>query len=212
MIRNIIWDVDGTLFDTYPAIADAFQLAVKDLGHDVPIERITASAKRSLGYCFTHLANEYGLNESEIGKRFDQYYSLMRPQDQSPFPGVISICQYICAQGGKNLIISHRGNTGVSELLSIHQMNSLFSGQITRDDGFPKKPNPAAFIATLQRFRLDPTETITIGDRDIDILAGQAAGLFSCLFSEDNSKCAPDFIFTKFEELDVFLLNRNNKG
>ncbi len=32
MIRNIIWDADGTLFDTYPAIASAFQAAMADLG------------------------------------------------------------------------------------------------------------------------------------------------------------------------------------
>jgi phosphoglycolate phosphatase-like HAD superfamily hydrolase len=34
MFRNIIWDVDGTLFDTYPAIARAFQTALNDLGSD----------------------------------------------------------------------------------------------------------------------------------------------------------------------------------
>jgi phosphoglycolate phosphatase-like HAD superfamily hydrolase len=30
MFRNIIWDVDGTLFDTYPAIARAFKAALMD--------------------------------------------------------------------------------------------------------------------------------------------------------------------------------------
>ncbi|MGE5598647.1 MAG: HAD hydrolase-like protein, partial [Bacteroidota bacterium] len=32
MLRNIIWDVDGTLFDTYPPIAKAFQEALDELG------------------------------------------------------------------------------------------------------------------------------------------------------------------------------------
>ena len=144
MIQNIIWDVDGTLFDTYPAMARAFQLAMKDLGHDVTVKRIIDLAKQSLGYCVTTLANEYGLDENEIGRRFEQYYSLARPEDQTPFPGVINICQTICAQGGKNLIVSHRGNAGVTELLSIHHMESLFSGQITRDDGFPKETKPGS--------------------------------------------------------------------
>lgn len=212
MIRNIIWDVDGTLFDTYPAIAEAFRLAVKDLGHDAPIERITAGAKQSLGYCVSDLANQYGLNENEIGIRFEEYYRLMHPEDQAPFPGVVEICDSICSRGGRNLIITHRGNLGVNELLTAHQMSELFSGQITRDDGYPKKPDPAAFIAFLQQYQLNPAETITVGDRDIDILAGQAAGIVSCLFGANKGNCSPDFSFTQYDELAAFLAQRNKEG
>ena len=32
MYRNLIWDLDGTLFDTYPAIAGAFRTALLGLG------------------------------------------------------------------------------------------------------------------------------------------------------------------------------------
>lgn len=133
----------------------------------------------------------------------------MRPEDQPPFPGVVKICKTICSQGGKNLIVTHPGNKGVSELLTAHQMRALFFGQITRDDGFPKKPDPAAFVAIVQRYQLNPTETITVGDRDIDILAGQAAGIFSCFFGVDKGKCTPDFIFTQYDELNAFLVDRN---
>ena len=63
----------------------------------------------------------------------------------------------------------------------------------------------------LQRFQLNPTETITVGDRDIDILAGQAAGIFSCFFGADAGKSSPDFIFTQYDELYAFLLDRNKK-
>ncbi len=212
MIRNIIWDVDGTLFDTYPAIVEAFRQAVKDLGHDAPIEGITAAAKQSLGYCAADLANTYKLDENQIGLRFEEHYSLMRPEDQAPFPGVIEICNAICSRGGRNVIITHRGNLGVNELLTTHQMSDLFSGQITRDDGYPKKPDPAAFTAMLERFQLNPKETMTVGDRDIDILAGQAAGIFSCFFGTDAGKSKPDFIFTRYDELYAFLLNHNTKA
>jgi len=38
MFRNIIWDVDGTLFDTYPSMAKAFQAALSDLGEAVSLK------------------------------------------------------------------------------------------------------------------------------------------------------------------------------
>ena len=31
-MRNYIWDFDGTLFDTYPAMVDGAQQALKDFG------------------------------------------------------------------------------------------------------------------------------------------------------------------------------------
>ncbi len=186
-------------------------LAVNDLGHDAPIERLTAAAKQSLGYCVNELANTHGLDENKIGEGFDRHYNVMRPEDQPPFPGVVKICKAICSRGEKNLIITHRGDRGVSELLSAHKMNDLFSGQITRDDGFPKKPDPAAFVAILDKYQLNPAETITVGNRDIDIHAGQAAGVFSCFFGADPGKCTPNLLITEFDELYKFLLNRNKK-
>ena len=40
MFRNIIWDVDGTLFDTYPAIAQAIKAALHELGKDASLNNI----------------------------------------------------------------------------------------------------------------------------------------------------------------------------
>jgi phosphoglycolate phosphatase-like HAD superfamily hydrolase len=56
MIRNIIWDVDGTLFDTYPAIAQAFKAALNDLGADASLDWIEGLARKSLGRCASTLA------------------------------------------------------------------------------------------------------------------------------------------------------------
>ncbi len=61
MIRNIIWDADGTLFDTYPAIASAFQAAMADLGVNAPLDWIQSLAKKSVGMCETTLAEHYQL-------------------------------------------------------------------------------------------------------------------------------------------------------
>ena len=74
MFRNIIWDVDGTLFDTYPAIAKAFQVALNDLGKDASLDRIEDLAKISISYCVTTLANQCQLNEEDIAQAFGEHY------------------------------------------------------------------------------------------------------------------------------------------
>jgi len=45
MYKNIIWDFDGTLFDSYPAIAGAFLSALLDHGTTGDLLKITALAK-----------------------------------------------------------------------------------------------------------------------------------------------------------------------
>jgi hypothetical protein len=62
MIRNIIWDVDGTLFDTYPSFANSFRQAVNDLGKDAPLDWITQAAKISMDHCITALSERCELN------------------------------------------------------------------------------------------------------------------------------------------------------
>ena len=201
MIRNIIWDLDGTLFDTYPAIAKAFKAALNDLGHDAPPDWIESLAKISLGHCASILIEKYQLTEEALDQAFDRHYSHTRPAEQPPFPGVRAVCQFVCSLGGKNVIVTHRGCAGMLELLAANQMTDYFAGYLTHDDGYPKKPDPAAFEAILQAHDLKREETIAVGDRDIDIQAGRAAGVFTCLFGDEVEGITADFTVRSFDEL-----------
>jgi phosphoglycolate phosphatase-like HAD superfamily hydrolase len=210
MFRNIIWDVDGTLFNTYPAIAKAFQVALNDFGKDASLDWIEGLAKVSLGYCVTTLASQSQLDENDFGQAFEKHYDLTPLEEQPPFPGVINVCEYICTLGGMNVIITHRGHEGTSELLSAHKMNHYFTACLARDDGYPKKPNPAVFEAMLKMCNLQREETIAIGDRDIDVLAGRAAGIFTCLFGLKVDGVIADLTINSFDELYRYLVKKNS--
>ena len=205
MFRNIIWDVDGTLFDTYPAITRAFRAALNDLGKDAALDRIAGLARKSLGYCVAALAGQCQLDEKDIGRAFEAHYDRTPPQEQPPFPGVITVCETICTLGGMNVIITHRERQSTHELLAAHKMTGYFSACLARDDGYPKKPDPAAFAAMLKLHNLAREETLAVGDRDIDVLAGRAAGLFTCLFGPEDDRAAADLTISSFDELHRYL-------
>ena len=201
MIHNLIWDVDGTLFDTYPSFAKAFKLAINDLGKDVPLEWITTQAKVSLDFCAEALAERCQLNEDTIAEKFDYHYSHFTALDQPPFNSVIEICKFITTSGGKNLIVTHRHTAGLIRLLEAYNMRQFFSGWATADDNYKRKPDPEAFLATITSHSLNPDETLTVGDRDIDILAGQAAGIHACFFGDPPSTCKPELVIQDFHQL-----------
>ncbi len=210
MFRNIIWDVDGTLFDTYPAIARAFQAGLHDLGKEAALNWVAGLARISLSQCVTTLAEHYHLEEDTLGEAFEKYYDQVTPEQQPPFPGVIAICAYICGMGGKNVIVTHRGLAGTQELLAAHNMTHYFAGCLTRGDGYPRKPHPAAFEAAIQIHNLPKAETLTVGDRGIDILAGKAAGLFTCRFGFDAEEAMADLTITSFDELYGYLNSQSS--
>ena len=200
-IRNIIWDVDGTLFDTYPAIARAYRAALREFGQDAGLPRIVALARDSLSRCTASLAEEYGLDTAGFEATVAHYYERTPLTDQPPFPGAKEVCEQICRAGGQNVIVTHRGPRGTAELLAAAGLSGLFSGSITRADPYPRKPDPAAFNAIIKRHGLRRDATMAIGDRDIDVLAGKAAGLVTCFFGEASAGVDADITITDFEEL-----------
>lgn len=203
-IRNIVWDVDGTLLDTYPAIARAFRAALNDLGHDAPLRRIASLARESLGTCAATLAEERGVDLARLEARVAEHYERTQPEEQPPFPGVREVCDRICRAGGQNVIVTHRGPKGTAELLTRNGLSGYFSGSVTRADGYARKPDPAAFDAIVERNHLQRSETLAIGDRDIDIAAARAAGLATCLFgpsSTEGPEIDADLVIADFGEL-----------
>jgi HAD superfamily hydrolase (TIGR01549 family) len=205
MVRNIIWDVDGTLFDTYPSIAKAFKKALHELGAEGPLDWIQDLARESLGHCAAALAEKYHLETDHLEKAFIEHYSHVTDEEAPLFPGVLEVCQHICAIGGKNVIVTHRGLKGTLELLGAHNMTGYFAGYLTRDDGYPRKPDPAIFEAALVKYHLKREETLTVGDREIDIAAGQSAGIRSCFFGIQPDGLEADLAISNFDDLYRFL-------
>jgi phosphoglycolate phosphatase-like HAD superfamily hydrolase len=207
MIQHLIWDVDGTLFDTYPAIARSFQAAAHDLGATVAYDEVMRLAQVSVDHCATTLSTTYALAADQLEELFDQHYRTITPEDQPPFAGVEAVCDHIRVRGGLNLIVTHRRRAGLDRLLATHRLTDYFADITSHDDAYPRKPDPAAFIALIERHQLPREATLGVGDRDIDILAAQAAGLRAALFGANTGTSTPDFVFTDYT---VFLHQLNN--
>ena len=198
MIQHLIWDVDGTLFDTYPSIAQAVQAALHDLGVAAPFDEIMRLAQTSLDHCLTTLSNTYALPVEQLEELFDQHYQTITPEDQPPFAGVEAVCEHIRVRGGLNLIVTHRGRVGLDRLLAAHRLTAYFADITSHDDAYPRKPDPAAFNALIEKHQLPQETTLGIGDRDIDILAAQAAGLHAALFGTNYGASKPDIVFKDY--------------
>jgi HAD superfamily hydrolase (TIGR01509 family) len=204
--RYLLWDFDGTLFDTYPPLVRAIERALAEFEISEPRGVITSLLDDTLSACVSTLVEKHGLDAAAFEAQIDYYWGQTTPRDNPPFPGVIHVCERFLAAGGRNYIVTHRGRESMMGLLEWYKVTGLFADCLTRDDGYPRKPDPASFQAMIEKHGLPRAEVLVIGDRRLDILAGQAAGLHTCLFSaQPMPDLKPDYVIAAYDELGALL-------
>jgi phosphoglycolate phosphatase-like HAD superfamily hydrolase len=81
----------------------------------------------------------------------------------------------------------------------------LFPYAICADEGYPRSPT-GRLPALIERHGLSPAQGLAVGDRPIDVLAGQAAGLRACLFGPDSvPDLRPDYHVQSMADLHALL-------
>jgi HAD superfamily hydrolase (TIGR01509 family) len=207
MIRNILWDLDGTLFDTYPAITYAISKSLNEIGQSVALNVIDGLARHSIAHCLETLSQRFKLDPNMLGDRFAESYRRIDPANQPPYPGVRDVCALIHARGGLNVIVTHRGVYSTQRLLDTHHMTAYFDDIFSVEQGYPRKPDPAMLLAAMEKYTLNPGDTLVVGDRELDILAGQAAGVHTCLFGNSSLTVSADLRVTNHQQLLAMLLD-----
>lgn len=209
MIRYLIWDVDGTLFDTYPAINRAFGRALAALGASAPAGWVERLTKTSMEECLSTLSATFELDQEGLLAEFRAQHRAMPRKEQRPFPGVAAVCERVLADDGANVAVTHRGRESTLALLAAHDMERYFVDVIAGDEGYPRKPDPAAFETLIARHGFRRAETLAIGDRALDVLAGQAAGVRTCLFGPPLEGITADIRIEDYAELDRLIAAEN---
>ena len=173
-LKNYIWDFDGTLFDTYPVMLRALkQVMIK---HDIHYDGDLAYFIKK--YSIRKFAKQYGTDAL-----LDDYHQLETTlQTQvACYPGIPAILKQIIDTGGQHFILSHRDDKTYDYL---GELSPLFTEIITSDNHFARKPDPESLIYLIDKYQLKLDQTVMVGDRPLDILAGQNAGIKTILFDE----------------------------
>jgi HAD superfamily hydrolase (TIGR01509 family) len=201
MLRAVIWDFDGTICDTYPAIAGAINAALASFSVATSLAHVIALASTSQEYCIRTLATEFGVPYPQLDTIFHETYQRIRLCDQAPFPGLSALCKRLAGSNVLQCIVTHRRRESLLRLLSTHGLESYFTHIIAADDGFPRKPAPDAMAHVLATYAIAPADALVIGDRDVDILAGQAIGALTCLFRATFPAIVPTYSIWDYAEL-----------
>ena len=201
---NIIWDFDGTLFDTYPAMCRDLQAVMEGLGVHASLEdllpRFTTSRETVLAWC----GEQAGMTTQEVDKIYRAWVTEHGQPEAYPFPHVRSILERFQAAGGRNFVFTHRSGS-VHDYLAGADLTKYFTDVVSAGTTYARKPAPAGNLHIIETHGLDKARTLAVGDRELDVLAAKNAGIHACLFSPEHRETAADHRIRDFTELDALL-------
>ena len=179
--ENYIWDLGGTLLDNYESSSHAFSATLWSMAERVVLRTDVYDAlKVSTAYAVEKFA-------SDLPGFLEEYKKLEAEELEKPilFSGAKKVLTSLSVNGKKNFMISHR-NHQVLTILSAAEIGSYFTEVVTADNGFKRKPAPESINYLLSKYKLNPKKTVMIGDRSLDIEAGNAAGVETIYFDSSN--------------------------
>jgi phosphoglycolate phosphatase-like HAD superfamily hydrolase len=207
MIKNIIWDFDGTLFDTYPDIIKTLQhILTKNHAiflDDIYIEKLV---KVDVSHCAEIVGRENNIDGNSLFDKFLDFYFTKGRELPRPFANVEEILEYFISTG-MNFLVTHRNRETTFEILDAYSMTGYFKEIIVAEDGYEPKPSPQSFNYLIDKYGLSRNETLGIGDRDLDVMAAINSGIVSCFFDEKKEHDKAAYNVSSYDEFKRIIIS-----
>ncbi|MFP7696826.1 HAD-IA family hydrolase [Trueperella sp. LYQ143] len=193
--RHVIWDLGGTLVDTYPEVDMALAHATfSSHPTDTQLHEVRQLRAISIRHAIITLTQRYHLHPDILNRA---YHEVLERWEHTPaplMPGARQVLDAVHRGNGLNLIVTHRDSSSAQLLLDGLRIDASIDDMICAPSGWPRKPDPTMLCELLARHHIDPSQTIGVGDRLIDGQAARAAGCRGILFDPDSSSDSPDAI------------------
>ena len=180
-----IWDLDGTLLDSYEAILSGIEETFAQFSIPYDKEQVREFIlKFSVQDLFVQVAEERKLDVGVLNQVRAQ--SLAEKNAQvALMPGAREVLAWADQVGIRNFVYTHKGDNAFTILKDLG-LESYFTEILTSQSGFARKPSPEAATYLLDKYQLDPEKTYYIGDRTLDVEFAQNSGLQSINFLESS--------------------------
>ena len=176
-----IWDLDGTLLDSYEAILSGIEETYAQFSIPFDKEKVRAFIlKYSVQDLLVQVAEERGLDVDKLNQVRAQ--SLAEKNAQVILmPGAREVLSWANQQGIQQFVYTHKGDNTLTILRDLG-LDVYFTEILTSQSGFARKPSPEAATYLISKYHLKPERTFYIGDRTLDIEFAQNSSIQSINF------------------------------
>lgn len=204
----VIWDLDGTLVDSYQMIVPSLWQFYAERGvlcDEMEIRRTVLQSSVRDFACT--MEEKTGVS---LYAQIDQYNEIRaeRELEIRPIPHAAEVLAALAERGVQSFLFTHRGGS-TAAVLERTGLSDAFTEVLTAQSGFARKPSPDAINYLVEKYGLDRTQTFYVGDRQLDIECAANAAIRSILFLPPDSPAArtgrEDFTVARLTDILLLL-------
>jgi phosphoglycolate phosphatase len=178
--RAVIFDLDGTLADSFAAIQVALNRALRDNGlaeHDLEWTR------SHVGHGAVELVRSAvgpadAATMRAVGASFGDHYRAIYLDQTPPVPGAGAVLEHVArGSDGRVAVVSNKYAALCRAWLEHWDLARFVARVAGPETSGARKPDRAALLPVLEALGVAPDEALLVGDMDIDVEAGRNAGV-----------------------------------
>lgn len=219
--QSIVFDIDGTVFDTLPSLVAAINDVLNSHGLTAAhAGQLRAALSEGLGPLFRQAHAMQGKKaehipvadfEAACHTRYLNHWLLQAP----PYPGVGDALAAFRAAGFKLGVCTNRDPGSTAALLCAAELSDVFDVVVALGDAPLPKPSPAPLLLAMSRLGSTPDETVLVGDSVMDCVCAHGAQVpFAAHlpgYAPNVSDLQPHaFSFTTYAQLGAWVLGASH--
>jgi len=172
----VVFDWDGTLFDSTALIVRCIQAACEDMGLPRPSDSVAAYViGMGLHEALAHVVPELPAHRvPEMAQRYRHHY-FARQHELTLFEGSLELLAGLKARHHWLAVATGKSRQGLNEALACAQLQGVFDATRTADET-ASKPHPQMLLELMREFGVEPERTVMIGDTTHDLQLAANAG------------------------------------
>jgi len=206
-ITHLCFDLDGTLIDSFYNIYYATNETLKRLGIKSIIRE--TDFRLTIGLHFNDIFNKLNIPVND----FEEFISLYKKiyfdfiDSSKIYSAVIETLQFLYTKNIKISLLTTKAQDQTDKIIDHFELRKYFLLVMGRRDGIAHKPSPEPLQMICKELNVFPSSTIMVGDTELDIRCGKAAGAKTCAANygyrteEFLLKEEPDFLINSIEEI-----------
>ncbi|MCX6150500.1 MAG: HAD family hydrolase [Ignavibacteriales bacterium] len=210
-IKSVVFDLDGTLMMSSATIYKATIKTLEEFNITPNFTEDEFNGK--IGHHFKNIFDDFKVDVSDIEYFIDRYktYYFDFIDDSNFFPNVVEVLQTLKENKIPASILTTKAQDQADKIINHFGMRSYFTIIMGRQDGIKIKPAPDALLRICRQVGILPANTLMVGDSELDIKCGKAAGAQSCAvtFGYRNKEFLlnenPDFVVDDIRDLVAIL-------
>ena len=176
-----LFDLDGTVLDTYAPILESMRYATKTVfGEALPDSKLVSMVGQPLVTQMQAFAAERGCG-SEIADELTRVYREYNERDLDeksfPFPGIPEAIASLKNAGFTVGVVTSKRAVLATKSLKAHGLFDAFACVNGAEDSTAHKPDPDPLLTAAKKLGVSPDRCVYVGDSPYDLQAAHAANM-----------------------------------